>query len=661
VYKPEDDLYRVITPEKRIIYMMHPQRFIEEMIFGLRAKKFGGKYEIYPDQLEILDAFTKNRRTAVRAGRGPGKTAMISWLIIWWLCMFEGSQAVAMAPSFPQLSSVLWPEVAKWLEISAVKDFFVHTAKRLYLIGKKDITFAEPRTAAKEESAQGLHADFLFIVLDEAPGIEDKIWTRLEGSVTGDTNKILMMGNPSKTSGFFYDAFHSDKTWARIHINSEKSLNVSPRFIEEMRSKYVHGGVIHDIYRVHVLGDFPTGDVDAFMKMGDVEDASRREDTVPREGTVEIGVDVARKGDDLTCISVRVGNYFDDLILMNRSKINETVDKVLSVVEEVREDTGYDDIIRIKVDDTGVGGGVTDYLDADRDHNIEVIPCNFGGAGNEHYSDEATVMWAALRDNIHNIRLPEDRELVEELSARRWEPDQRGRPKLESKKVFKKEFGKSPDRADAVVLAIADKENELRFVKSFDHVKDGGTYHSNELSSGTKYCAMYLDKRGRTNAVFATYMNDSIRVFDEYIGDTSDITAILNQHGTFAKIIGSKDMFNLGTDDMYMQYSQRGIYLSEAYNYDEPGSLKNLENIASQDRLKVAIECDTLKKQLRTWTMAKDIRNQSDEFGLNMALLHIVSELVGDGSIITNESYERAYPQTNSLLEPNVNANFLSC
>jgi hypothetical protein len=106
--------------------------------------------------------------------------------------------------------------------------------------------------------------------------------------------------------------------------------------------------------------------------------------------------------------------------------------------------------IPIKVDDTGVGGGVTDAL---KRLGAKVIPVNFGGIPKDKnkYDTAADEMWFEFP--IEEASIPDDSDLMMELSGRLYDYDKRGRRKVESKEQFKKRFGRSPDKADALLLA----------------------------------------------------------------------------------------------------------------------------------------------------------------------------------------------------------------
>lgn len=651
--KQTSSIIEVLPPRKIHYYMDHPIEFVEDMIFNKKAKIYGGSYEISAQQKEILDAVANNRRVSVRAGRGIGKSATLSWLILWWQSIFPRARVACFAPSFPQLKSVLWPEVAKWMKDSLVAPYFYHGEKRMYLIEDPKVNFSEPRSAAKEEAAQGLHEDHLLILMDEASGIDDVIYERLQGSITKKNNKVVLMTNPTRTSGFAYDSHHRNKRfWATFVHSSEDSPNVDPEYIQQMREKYVTPTFTHDMYKVHVLGEFPSGDPDAFIPLEEVDKAKYRSDA-SKEGPVEIGVDVARKGNDMTVVCVRQGWYVysgeelglytkdetsdkESMITMGHTtKMPEIEQFVYKVVDIVRDKLQYDDVIRVKVDDTGVGGGLTDYLELDEDHNLEIVPVVFSTKSDGTYADVPSKLWGNIKENIGKIRIPNDRQLVEELSTRRWDQERGSLIKIEPKKTFKKDFGDSPDRADALCLAFADLEHEHKFIKSYDR-RDTELhgYPSRVLMAGRRFCCVYSSPQQKTSAVWVTWYNGDIRVVDEFTGDTSEIIEIIRQRGENHKIIGNKDIFDSTKSDIASFFMDRGIYIMDSFGYNEMAAINNLATIAKDKHLTIATECEQIQNQLRTWTADKTSKSLHETHGLCYALTLVVNELIQTNEII---------------------------
>ena len=166
-----------------------------------------------------------------------------------------------------------------------------------------------------------------------------------------------------------------------------------------------------------------------------------------RDGGVVVGADIARFGSDRTVFVKREGMQVIDVKIM-QGKDTQEVARALAQ---------FADGGRIVVDDTGVGGGVTDKL---RDLGKHVTPVNFGASATDkkRFPDIISEMWFNLADQIHLIGLPKDNDLLNELTGRyfRYTPDERR--KVESKDEYKKRSGKrSPDLADALILCFSQR------------------------------------------------------------------------------------------------------------------------------------------------------------------------------------------------------------
>ena len=111
------------------------------------------------------------------------------------------------------------------------------------------------RASDKKENMLGFHAPYLMFIVDEASGVPDEIFEAIEGTQTQEgvnSSKILLIGNPTRPEGFFYDIFHSKSSnWRTFHLVGRLSPRVSKQWISQMSEDY---GSDSPFFQIHVLG-----------------------------------------------------------------------------------------------------------------------------------------------------------------------------------------------------------------------------------------------------------------------------------------------------------------------------------------------------------------------------------------------------------------------
>lgn len=451
------------------VYWDDPVAFAEDML------------DFYPDdkQAAIMMDVASYPKTSVRSGQGVGKTALEAVLVIWFLCCRPNPRVVATAPTRQQLYDVLWAEIAKWLNTAKVRNLLTWTKTKVYMVGNEDRWFATAKTATKPENMQGFHEDYMLFLVDEASGVADPIMEAILGTLSGEDNKLLMCSNPTRLSGTFYDSHHKDREFYRAHkISSRTSKRTNKENILMIERKY---GKDSDVVRVRVDGEFPKAEADAFISLEIIELAVGTQLQAVNE-VLHIGVDVARFGDDETVIAPRVGARCFELQPYRKQDTMVTAGWVLDTARRYMQEHPEIKRVVVKVDDGGVGGGVTDRLnEVVREESLPytIVPINNQGkARDEHYENLGTEVWAALRDALEEncsnyiqgespvIELPNDERLISQLSTRKYHMTSRGRIALERKEDMKKRGLDSPDRADAVTLAFY--EPDIPKLETFD-------------------------------------------------------------------------------------------------------------------------------------------------------------------------------------------------
>lgn len=455
------------------VYWDDPVAFAEDML------------GFYPDewQKKVLMDLAQNPKVTVRSGQGVGKTGLESVTVLWFLCCRPNPKVICTAPTKEQLFTVLWAEIAKWLERSEVKNLLKWTKTRVYMIGSEERWFATARTATKPENMQGFHEDYMLFVCDEASGIADPIMEAILGTLSGEENKLLLCGNPTRTSGVFYDSHNKDRDMYKAHkVSSMDSPRTSKDNIQMLKRKYNEDS---DVYRVRVLGEFPKAEADAFIPLEYAEQAAATPIQIDkRERILHLGVDVARFGDDESVIVPRIGMVATELKRFSKQGTTQTAGEVLKAAREYMKQYPFIREIHIKVDADGVGGGVVDRLDEvvydEGLSHIKVIPIHNGSSASDiSYENLSAELWANMRELLEEnfsgymrneapkLSIPDDEKLISQLTTRKYRISSRGKIALEKKEDMKKRGLQSPDRADAVILAFANVEPAF---ESFERV-----------------------------------------------------------------------------------------------------------------------------------------------------------------------------------------------
>ena len=286
----------IITDQEQIevykqlidVYWDNPVWFAEDML----------NFQPDPWQADVMMGIAEEDKVSVRSGQGVGKTGLEAAIVIWYLCTRPFPKVIATAPSMNQLYDVLWAEISKWLSSSKVKNLLKWTKTKVYMKGQEERWWATARTAVRPENMQGFHEDYMLFVVDEASGIADPIMEAILGTLSGHENKLLMCGNPTRTTGTFYDSHNSDRDLYRtFKVSSMDSPRTSRENIQMLLKKY---GKDSDVARVRVYGEFPKGESDSLISLEVAERAAESIVDISENYTLQLGVDVARFGDDKT-------------------------------------------------------------------------------------------------------------------------------------------------------------------------------------------------------------------------------------------------------------------------------------------------------------------------------------------------------------------------
>lgn len=414
-------------------------------------------------QIEVMHSVRDQDRTAVRACHGVGKTAVAAQIALWFLGTRPNSRVITTAPTWAQVERLLWVQIR-----SAVAR--AHQAGKGHVFPKPNKTaleiaddwFALGLSTNQPERFQGHHADHLLLIVDEASGVDESIFEAAEGFLTAEGAKVLLIGNPTRIGGQFHRCFTSERArWNQIHISVLDSPNYTgepvpphvarslPRasWAEEARAAW---GEDSPMYQVRALGNFPSHAENAVIPLILVEQAQQRD--LPADPATEtdivIGCDVARYGSDETVITRRVGRQVRILDRYHGQPTTVTAGKIAQYAGETQ-----DHVTRIVIDDTGVGGGVTDQL---RDVGRWTVTA-FNGAEKPYrpeYPNRRSELWFEAAAQMPGLDLDTDEQLAADLTSPRYQLNLRNQRQVEPKDETKRRLGRSPDRADAVLLTL---------------------------------------------------------------------------------------------------------------------------------------------------------------------------------------------------------------
>jgi len=424
------------------VYRNRPVEFVEDV---LKAKPL-------PWQKDFLNAVGRGeRRISVRAGHGVGKSTVCSWALIWFMLTRYPQKSVLTAPTAGQLFDALFSEVKRW--INALPEFLKENIEvfsdRIVHKHAPEASFMSARTSSAErpEALAGVHSENVLIICDEASAIPEPVFESAAGSMSGHSATTVLIGNPTRNSGLFFKTHHQLKSdWYTMHVSCYDNPLVSEDFINQIKATY---GENSNAFRVRVLGEFSLREDDVLIAAELVDGAMDRDIVLDRMEPIIYGIDVARFGDDRTCIVKRQGQIVTEIKSWTGADLMETVGRIVHEAET-------DKPSEICVDSIGLGSGVADRL-RELGHNVRDVNVSESAAMNPQAARLRDELWLAVRDwlNQRSCKIPKMDELRQELCAPTYTFTSNGKVKVEGKSDMKRRGMRSPDIADALCLTFA--------------------------------------------------------------------------------------------------------------------------------------------------------------------------------------------------------------
>ena len=423
-----------------------PGLFVREIL--------GAEPEPYQD--DLLKAVGRGeRKISVRSGHGTGKSTSLSWSMLWFVLFRFPNKVVVTAPTTAQLYDALFAELKRWINElpEALKVLLEVKTDRVELVAAPSEAFISARTSRAEqpEALAGVHSDNVMLVVDEASGVPEQVFEAASGSMSGHSATTILAGNPTRTSGTFFETHtRLSEHWFTLHWSCIDSRRVSQEFVDEMRTRY---GEDSNAYRIRVLGEFPLGDDDTIIPLHLAEAAVDRDVALSTNIRPIWSLDVARFGSDRTVLVRRTGNVVTDIEAWQGLDLMATVGRVKAYYDALIASQRPSEIL---VDSIGLGSGVVDRMREltmpVRGINVSEAPA-FGGT----YANLRTELIFRVRGWLEQrtARLPKNSTLLSELTSIRYSFGSTGKVKAESKDDMRRRGLRSPDLADALFLSFA--------------------------------------------------------------------------------------------------------------------------------------------------------------------------------------------------------------
>lgn len=399
------------------------------------------------------------RQHTIKSGHGVGKTKELSLIVSWWANTRYPWRIVMTAPTSTQLWDGLWPEVcARFKELNPIlSSQFDIKAERIELKEDPENCFITARGSRKDqpEAIQGIHSPNALILADEASGIPDEVFNAGMGSMSEKNACVILTGNPTRRSGFFYETHTSPSLrddWNRITVSGLDSKFVDRDFVNSIIKRC---GLDSNEYRIRVLGEFPKSELDVLIDRDLVTASFDRQIDRPDQKPVW-GIDPARYGRDSTVFTPRWGNYVGAQEVWPKEDTMQLTGRIRSRFQSM---SPARQPAEINIDVIGIGSGVCDRLREFEDMRglINMVnvteaspPMSRGYRLRDH-------LWLQALDWLEKKagHIDASAELADELSTPTYRMHSDGRYQIESKDDMQKRGHRSPNRADSFNLTFA--------------------------------------------------------------------------------------------------------------------------------------------------------------------------------------------------------------
>lgn len=464
-------------------------------------------------QRDIMQSCWDHERTAVVATHGSGKTHIAARVVAWWIATHPlgAAQAVTTAPTWRQVRTLLWPHIRRLQRAHGLPGKIGLAPE--WKIADDVIAFGFSPSDHDEAAAQGIHAAYILIVIDEAGGISATRFNGLEGIMSAGFARMLAIGNaPTDFEDSPFEERYNAPSWHGIRVPAFITPNFTgedtgpctcaiARFSPHPLSRHLTShdwvqevaedfGEDSNFYIARVMAQFPHGGSNRAIPMAYIELALERDAPAEVSTQCSLGVDIASDGGDELAISSAQG--FDLVFRASRSgESNADALDVAGFIKQhiIGDDCGWQGLIalqrqtdptkraKVKLDAIGIGWGVASTLKSWASEfmwPVDVIPVQVSESpnspeGKRKFSNKRAEMWwngrlllqstVRLRAGRGGLGERGDKRMTAQLAGPKYGTNHGGKTYIESKADMKLRGLPSPDRAESGLLAIYSEDD----------------------------------------------------------------------------------------------------------------------------------------------------------------------------------------------------------
>lgn len=429
---------------------------------------------MWSKQREIAKSVVNNSHTAVVSCNGAGKSGLAGMLGVWWIATHDPYDValICSAPTYVQIARVLFREIQDNFKLAEKHGHklpgYITQGQEWKLDDGTVIAFGR-RPADKDivSAFQGIHRRYVMVILDEAGGIPEDLYTATEAVTNTEGARVLAIGNPDNRGTPFHKIFREDPTWHKIKISAFDTPNftdekdsvpqellpllIQPTWVEKQKISW---GEDSARYRSKILAEFPDEADNTFFSQSNIDKGIDAEIPDDAQAKAVLGVDVARFGEDDSVAYINRGGRLRRLETWSKATATETAMRIhrMAIDNAVSE---------VRIDAAGLGGPVVDLVAAHADGKYLVISM-YGSAASPdktRWHNARAANYDALKEGLSAGKIdldPDDKVLLDEMLMISYKFTPKGAILIESKDDMRSRGVKSPDSLDAAVYACAD-------------------------------------------------------------------------------------------------------------------------------------------------------------------------------------------------------------